>query len=66
MTILERPYDYRQPVPNRYIITEDTGTKMLECPACGGRIQAYPFTYAVGNHGYRYCPYCGEHVEKQE
>lgn len=55
-------YEYREPYPNRYRITEDCGTKMLECPKCKCRIQAVNFSYAVGNHGYKFCPYCGEDV----
>ena len=66
MSLWDKPYEGRQPVPNRYIVTWDTGQKMLECPECENRIQAYPFTYAVGNLGYRFCPYCGENVQKQE
>ena len=59
-------YEFREPYPNRYRITEDCGTKMLECPFCKCRIQAINFSYAVGNRGYSYCPYCGEYVRKKE
>ena len=58
-------YEYREPYPNRYRITEDCGTKMLECPKCKCRIQAVNFSYAVGNYGYKFCPYCGEDVRKE-
>lgn len=60
-------YTYRKPYPNRYIKTVDCGAKMLECPnpKCKCRIQAAPFSYAVGNYGYKFCPYCGEDVRKE-
>lgn len=61
----DKEYEDREPYPNRYRITEDNGCKMLECPKCKCRIQAAPFSYAVGNYGYKFCPYCGEDMRKE-
>ena len=36
----------------------DTGTWMLECSACGCRVQEEPYRIAVGENATR-CPYCG-------
>ena len=58
-------YSYREPVPNIYVSTVDIGTPMLECPGCKARIQANAFSYAVGNMGYQFCPYCGKDVRKK-
>lgn len=37
----------------------DTGERMLACSACGGRVFLETYETAVGEHGYRFCPYCG-------
>lgn len=59
-------YEYRLPVPNKYIHTIDNGEKMLKCPKCDCGIIASAFSYAVGNCGYKFCPYCGEDLRIQE
>lgn len=63
-TIFNREYEYRKAYPNKYIVTSDNGSKMLRCPECTCQIIAYPFSYAVGNRGYSFCPYCGEAMQK--
>lgn len=57
-------YSYRNPTPNRYIKVSDCGSKMFRCPQCGCGISAVPFSYAVGDRGYSFCPYCGKDVRK--
>ncbi len=37
----------------------DSGSRMYECSACGGRMIADPYDLAVGEKGYGFCPYCG-------
>ena len=37
----------------------DTGKVMLECKLCRARVFAIEYRKAVGDHGFRYCPYCG-------
>lgn len=56
---MEKPYSLRNPFPNNYKHVIDNGTEMLECPECECRIQANFFSYAVGDYGYKFCPYCG-------
>ena len=63
--VCQDTYSYREPVPNIYISTVDVGAPMLECPGCKARIQANAFSYAVGNMGYQFCPYCGKDVRKK-
>lgn len=65
-TIFNKEYEYREAYPNKYILTVDCGTKMLRCPECKCQIQLYPFSYAVGNRGYSFCPYCGKDLRKYE
>ena len=52
------------PIPNYYIMRIDTECILLECPHCKGRIISTAFSYAVGNQGYAFCPYCGEDLRK--
>ena len=42
----------------------DTGERMLACSACGGRVFLETYETAVGEHGYRFCPYCGSRMER--
>lgn len=62
--VCQEPYPYRKPRPNKYIKGIDCGCTMLECPACRWRIQYNAFTYAVGDLGFSFCPYCGTDVRK--
>ena len=66
MSISDKIYPYRKPYPNKYVHCIDNGTSMLECPKCLCRIQEVPFSYAVGNHGYKFCPYCGADLRAEE
>ena len=61
-----REYELREPYPNKYKHVVDNGFDMLECPECKCRIQSAQFSYAVGNLGYRFCPYCGTDVRKPD
>ena len=63
---IDKEYQYRTPIPNIYKKKIDTGTKMLVCPDCGCGIHAEQFSYAVGNLGYSFCPYCGKDVRKEK
>ena len=42
-----------------WVVEVDTGTDMLKCPDCGGRMTKVPFLQAVGTKGTSFCPYCG-------
>jgi len=64
--IEQSPYSLREPFSNDYVHEIDNGTPMLKCPDCGCRIQSNPFSFAVGNLGYSFCPYCGKDRRKQE
>ena len=45
-------------MPNKnWKYTEDYGTMMAECSACGGRMIIDQYQY---HNPYHYCPYCGE------
>ena len=57
--------EYRKPIPNNWIHRIDCGTDMMECPKCSCRIIGKWFSYAVGDRGYGFCPYCGEDVRKK-
>jgi hypothetical protein len=63
--VCQEPYPYREPNPNTYIKAIDCGSQMLECPECKCRIIYNAFTYAVGNRGFSFCPYCGKDRRKQ-
>lgn len=63
---MNKEYELRNPIPNRYRTYIDNGHKMLECPKCECRITASFFSYAVGNNGYGFCPYCGEDLREAQ
>lgn len=63
--VCQDAYSYREPIPNIYTKTVDVGAPVMECPGCKGRIQSNAFSYAVGNLGYAFCPYCGKDVRKK-
>lgn len=44
-------------------ITEDTSDMMIECSVCESRMFKIAYDNAVGNYGYRYCPYCGTKMQ---
>lgn len=58
-------YPYQKPIPNKWIKRIDEDNDMLECPKCGCRVGAKAYSYAVGNNGYSFCPYCGADLRKQ-
>lgn len=64
--VCQEPCQYREPPANKYNTTVDNGSTMLECPECKCRIQYNAFTYAVGDLGFSFCPYCGTDVRKNE
>lgn len=41
----------------------DNGHQMLACSSCGGRVIRLWYDRAVGDNGFRYCPYCGEEMD---
>lgn len=43
-----------------------TGERMLACSACGGRVFLETYETAVGEHGYRFCPYCGSEMRRHD
>lgn len=45
-----------------WIITIDDGEKMITCSNCECRMIKSPYDRAVGDHGYRFCPYCGKRM----
>lgn len=57
-------YELRNPYPNNYKHCIDNGHSMLECPECESRIISALFSHAVGDYGYRFCPYCGADLRK--
>ena len=63
--VCQDAYSYREPIPNIYTKTVDVGAPVMECPECKGRIQSNAFSYAVGNLGYAFCPYCGKDMRKK-
>lgn len=48
----------RHPIPNKWIRI-GSGQFMI-CPKCCAGVFVEPYTKAVGDNGFRYCPYCGE------
>lgn len=43
----------------RWIVTEDNGAEMLECPECKARVIWREYKFAIGTKGTHFCPYCG-------
>lgn len=62
----DQEYTHRNPIPNKYRHVIDTGFDMLECPECEGRIQYNPFSWAVGDKGFAFCPYCGADLRRDK
>lgn len=44
----------------------DTEVRMLRCPACKSQVNRDDYESAIGLHGIRYCPYCGEDMWSKE
>ena len=60
----DEPYPYRQPVKNKWLKRIDI-VPVLECPECECRVLATDYSYAVGNRGYSFCPYCGADLREE-
>ena len=60
----DEPYPYRQPVKNKWRKRIDI-VPVLECPECECRVLATDYSYAVGNRGYSFCPYCGADLREE-
>lgn len=45
-----------------WTITIENGIEMIGCSACGCRSWKEEYDRAVGDHGYRFCPYCGKRM----
>ena len=61
----DEPYTYRQPVKNKWLKRIDNDCQMLECPECESRVLATDYSFAVGNKGYSFCPYCGADLREE-
>ena len=59
MPVIRNAWNKKISVPDRWILTEDSGAERLKCPDCGGGIILAWYEAAVGTAGYHYCPYCG-------
>lgn len=53
-------YDMGIEPPSRWVIDIDTECQMLRCELCGNRVIRQWYDRAVGNQGFRHCPYCGK------
>ena len=51
---------------SRWAIDIDNETQMLRCEACGCRVIRQWYDLAVGDKGFRHCPYCGSAMENAE
>lgn len=47
-------------------MTKENDSYVLECPKCEYRIRMESYLLAIGTKGTRFCPYCGEEVQKDE
>ena len=65
VSINDEPYTYRQPVKNKWLKRIDNDCQMLECPKCECRVLATDYSFAVGNKGYSFCPYCGADLREE-
>lgn len=45
-----------------WVITIDNEEKMITCSSCECRMIKKNYDLAVGNRGYRFCPYCGKRM----
>ena len=45
-----------------WVITIDNEEKMITCSGCECRMIKKNYDLAVGNRGYRFCPYCGKRM----
>lgn len=50
----------------RWILEKDNGIDMLKCPKCKCRVIWPQYEIAIGRHGIRYCPYCGENLQPEQ
>ena len=48
--------------PSHWEIDIDNDIQMLRCESCGGRVIRKWYDLAVGNKGYKHCPYCGKEM----
>lgn len=48
--------------PSRWHIDIDNDMQMLRCESCGCRVTRLWYDLAVGDHGFRHCPYCGKEM----
>ena len=51
---------------SRWAVDIDNETQMLRCDACGGRVIRQWYDRAVGDKGFRHCPYCGRSMANAE
>ena len=51
---------------SKWIIDIDNEMQMLRCSSCGCRVIRKWYDLAVGDHGFRHCPYCGKSMGNAE
>lgn len=55
-------FDYGVDKPSAWKTDIDNDMQMLRCESCGSRVIRLWYDLAVGDHGFRYCPYCGKEM----
>lgn len=45
--------------PGRWIISVDNDFYLMTCSECSSRVFLKEYAAAVGDEGFRFCPYCG-------
>ena len=51
---------------SRWAIDIDNDRQMLRCESCGGRVIRKWYDLAVGDKGFKFCPYCGKQMTNAE
>lgn len=59
-------YDLGIEKPAHWEIDIDNGHQMLRCSECGCRVIREWYDLAVGDYGFRHCPYCGKRMTNAE
>ena len=59
-----RKYGYKVFDLGKWRISIDNDVEMLECPNCECRVFMEDYFKAIGQHGIRFCPYCGTNLQE--
>lgn len=51
---------------SKWAIDIDNDHQLLRCESCGGRVIRKWYDRAVGDNGFRFCPYCGKTMTNAE